>query len=84
MPRYHFHVMHGGPVILDPEGMDLPDLTAARDGAPRSVRGPVGSALTIIGGFPREANRVGPRKVARSCTVIEVRIFASGGTLLNL
>ena len=50
MPCYHFHVMHGDPVILDPEGMDLPNLTAARNYALRIIRGPVGKAMTIING----------------------------------
>jgi len=52
MPRYHFHVLHGSPVLLDPEGIDLPDLIAARDCALRIIRGPVGKAMTIIDGTP--------------------------------
>jgi hypothetical protein len=29
MPRYHFHVQHGDQIILDREGVDLPNLRKA-------------------------------------------------------
>jgi hypothetical protein len=52
MPRYHFHIMHGGPVLLDTAGTDLPDLEAARDHALRMARGPLGGAVTMIDQAP--------------------------------
>ncbi len=52
MPRYHFHVMHGGPVLLDTAGTDLPDLDAARDHALRMTRGSLAEAVTIIDQTP--------------------------------
>jgi hypothetical protein len=30
MPRYHFHVRNGQDVTRDPDGVDLPDIDAAR------------------------------------------------------
>ncbi len=52
MPRYHFHLMHGGPVMLDTADEDLPDLEAARDHALRMVRGAFCEAMTVVDGSP--------------------------------
>ena len=52
MPHYRFHVMHGGPVLFDAAGTDLPNIEAARDHALRLVRGSVGEAMTIVDRSP--------------------------------
>ncbi len=52
MPRFHFHIMHDGPVLLDTAGTDLPDLEAARDHALRVTRGSLGEAMTLIDQSP--------------------------------
>jgi hypothetical protein len=38
MPRYFFHVRDGDELILDREGLDLPDLESAADECRRLVR----------------------------------------------
>jgi hypothetical protein len=38
MPRYFLHIQDSGEVIRDEEGMDLPDLAAARDEAIAGAR----------------------------------------------
>jgi len=38
MPRYYRHIRHDGQVIQDPEGIDLPDLEAARAEAIQGIR----------------------------------------------
>jgi hypothetical protein len=38
MPRYFFHILSGGETVEDEEGMDLPDMAAARQEAVASAR----------------------------------------------
>jgi enamine deaminase RidA (YjgF/YER057c/UK114 family) len=38
MPRYFRHIRHDGQIIQDPEGIDLPDLEAARAEAIQEIR----------------------------------------------
>lgn len=38
MPRYYFHLREAGDVVPDEEGMELPDLDAARRFAVRGTR----------------------------------------------
>ena len=38
MPRYFYHIREGADLIEDTEGVDLPDVSAAREEAPVSLR----------------------------------------------
>jgi hypothetical protein len=38
MPRYHFHVREFGRLVIDPEGLNLPTVSAARDEAVKAAR----------------------------------------------
>jgi hypothetical protein len=38
MPRYHFHVREFGRLVKDPEGLNLPTVSAARDEAVKAAR----------------------------------------------
>jgi hypothetical protein len=38
MPRYFFHILSGGVTVEDDEGIDLPDMAAARQEAVASAR----------------------------------------------
>ncbi|WP_230530800.1 DUF6894 family protein [Microvirga roseola] len=38
MPRYYCHIRQGGQIIEDSEGVDLPDIDAARDDALHGIR----------------------------------------------
>lgn len=45
MPRYYFNIRSAGGMIHDPDGSDLPDLTAARLEAEQSARDLLASLL---------------------------------------
>ena len=45
MPRFYRHMQHGDQLIEDPEGIELPDLDAARTDALRGVRGLLAEAI---------------------------------------
>ncbi len=45
MPRFYRHMQHGDQLIEDPEGIELPDLDAARADALRGVRGLLAEAI---------------------------------------
>jgi len=38
MGRFYFHLRDGGPLVIDVEGVDLPDLAAARREAEQAAR----------------------------------------------
>jgi hypothetical protein len=38
MGRFYFHLQHGGELLIDPEGTELPDCDVARQEALRSAR----------------------------------------------
>ncbi|WP_134496746.1 DUF6894 family protein [Microvirga pakistanensis] len=45
MPRYFMHIRQGGQLIEDTEGVELPDLGAARAWALHGIRDLVGEAI---------------------------------------
>ena len=45
MPRFYRHMQHGDQFIEDPEGIELPDLDAARADALRGVRDLLSEAI---------------------------------------
>jgi hypothetical protein len=45
MPRFYRHMQHGDQLIEDPEGIELPDLDAARADALRGVRDLLSEAI---------------------------------------
>ena len=47
MPRYYFHVVDGTGVARDDEGLDLPDLAAARDLAVCGARDIIASEVRL-------------------------------------
>lgn len=51
MPHYYFHIVEGDELIDDPEGVDLPDESAARERAIMSARSLL-SAAVIKGSLP--------------------------------
>jgi len=67
MPRYFFHILSGGVTVEDEEGMELPDMAAARQEAVAS-----GRDLAL------SADRDGFGKETRS-----VRIVDAAGTVLG-
>ena len=50
MPRYHFHV-HNGVSAQDKEGLELPDLEAAKASACQGARDLMCEDLKLRGGF---------------------------------
>ena len=38
MPRYFFHIRNGGDLIKDCDGLDLPEVAAARDECSKAIR----------------------------------------------
>ena len=38
MPRYFFHIRNGGDLIEDYDGLELPDVAAARDECSKAMR----------------------------------------------
>jgi hypothetical protein len=67
MPRYFFHILSGGVTVEDEEGMELPDMAAARQEAVASARD-----------LALSADRDGFGKETRS-----VRIVDAAGTVLG-
>ena len=51
MPHYYFHIVEGGELIDDSEGIDLPDEASARDFATKAARSLL-SAAVIEGSLP--------------------------------
>ena len=49
MPRYHFHITNGEPILFDGAGTVLPDIEAALRRALQIVRGPLGGAVAVVG-----------------------------------
>ena len=47
MPLYFFHIRRNGDRVEDEEGVELPDLNAARSEASSSVRDLVGSGIPM-------------------------------------
>jgi len=50
MPRFFFHHQNGDQLISDEEGLDLPDLGAAREEAEASARKMLAEIIKIGGG----------------------------------
>jgi hypothetical protein len=38
MPSYYFHIRDKGELVLDPDGLELPDIASARDACRKIVR----------------------------------------------
>lgn len=45
MPRYYLHIRQGDQLIEDPEGVERPDLDAARAEAVNGIRDLIGAAI---------------------------------------
>jgi hypothetical protein len=52
MPRYHFHVQHGDQIILDREGVDLPNLRKALGMESQAAQASWEHVLSLIQSVP--------------------------------
>ena len=63
MPNLYFHVRQGGQIIEDPEGLDLPDLDAAREQAVAAAS-TIARGAAVAGPAPSRAGSRRPQPTA--------------------